>query len=152
MKIFIDSSVLIEFENGRRQELLEFLRTSNGDLFINSIVVSEYVYRLLGILAEKSPMSLAESGKIGETLNKHETKLLLSRFEYLNISKLAMLQSIDFMRNYNLLPNDALILATCKLENIAILASYDADFTKACQKEGIKLIAKVEDLQGLFGF
>ncbi|MFN3489744.1 MAG: type II toxin-antitoxin system VapC family toxin [Emticicia sp.] len=146
MKVFIDSSVLIEFENGRRQELLDSLRTSNNDLFINSIVVSEYIYRLLGILAEKSPMSVAESGKIGETLNKHETKLLLSRFEYLNISKMAMLQSIDFMKNYNLLPNDALILATCKLENIAILASFDSDFTKACQKEGIKLISKIEDL------
>ena len=142
MKIFVDSSVLIEFENDRRQELLDSLRTSNNDLFINSIVVSEYLYRLLGILAEKSPMSVAESGKIGEILNKHETKLLLSRFEYLNISKVAMLQSIDFMKNYNLLPNDALILATCKLENIAVLASFDSDFTKACKKEGIRLISK----------
>jgi predicted nucleic acid-binding protein len=57
-----------------------------------------------------------------------------------------MFQSIDFMKIYNLLPNDALILATCKLENIAILASYDTDFTKACLNEGIKLISKVEDL------
>jgi len=145
MKIFIDSSVLIEFESGRRQELLELLSNSNNDLYINSIVLSEYIYRLLVILAEKSPMSVAESGKIGETLNKHETKLLLSRFEYINIPKLAMLQSIDFMKNYNLLPNDALIIATCKIENISVLDSYDSDFTKACLKEGIKLIAKVED-------
>lgn len=109
MKIFVDSSVLIEFENGRRQELFDSLRTSNNDLFISCIVVSEYVYRLLGILAEKSPMSVAESGKIAETLNKHNTQLLLSTFEYLNVSKQAMLSSIDFMKNYNLLPNDALI-------------------------------------------
>jgi uncharacterized protein len=146
MKIFVDSSVLIEFENGRRQELLEALRASNHELFINSIVASEYVYRLLGILAEKSPMAVAESGKIGETLDKHQTKLLLSAFEYLNISKLAMLQSIDLMKIYNLLPNDALVLVTCKLENISILASYDSDFRRACQTEGIKLIMSVEDL------
>jgi uncharacterized protein len=57
-----------------------------------------------------------------------------------------MFQSIDFMKIYNLLPNDALILATCKLENITILATYDTDFTKACLEEGIKLISKVEDL------
>jgi uncharacterized protein len=146
MKIFVDSSILIEFENGRRQELLEALRATNHELFINCIVGSEYVYRLLGILAEKSPMSVAESGKIGETLDKHETKLLLSAFEYLNIPKLSMLQSIDLMKIYNLLPNDALILATCKLENISILASYDSDFRRACQAEGIKLIMSVEDL------
>lgn len=145
MKVFVDSSVLIEFENGRRQALLETLRNSEHELYINGIVVSEYVYRLLGILAEKSPMSVAESGKIAETLDKHQTKLLLSTFEYLNISKKAMFLSIDFMKSYNLLPNDALILATCKLETIAILASYDTDFTDACQKENIKLISKTED-------
>lgn len=150
MKIFVDSSILIEFENGRRQELLELLKSSNHGLYINSIVVSEYIYRLLGILAEKSPVSVAESGKIGETLDKHHTKLLLSTFEYLNISKMAMFYSIDLMKTYNLLPNDALILATCKLENIAILASYDTDYVNACKKEGIKLISKVEDFIASF--
>ena len=104
------------------------------------------MYKLLGIITGKSPMSVCESGKIYETLELHDTFGFLSNFSYLNISKTVMLQSIDFMKIYNLLPNDALILATCKLENIAILASYDTDFTKACLEEGIKLISKVEDL------
>lgn len=91
-------------------------------------------------------MSVCESGQIQETLEMHDTVGFLSNFSYSTISRAAMLKSIDYMKNYNLLPNDAMILASCKLENIAILASYDSDFRKACQNEGIKLISKVEDL------
>lgn len=47
---------------------------------------------------------------------------------------------LSFMRMYNLLPNDALILATCKLQNISLFASLDSDFTIPCSSENIKLI------------
>lgn len=52
MRVFIDSSILIEFENGRQPELFDALLASNHELFINGIVASEYLYRLLGILGE----------------------------------------------------------------------------------------------------
>lgn len=146
MKIFVESSVLIEFANERRPDLFDALLASPHELYINSVVVSEFVYKLLGIIAGKSPMSVCESRQIEATLELHDTVGFLSNFGYLNISKVAMIQSISFMKTYNLLPNDALILATCKLENILVLASYDSDFFKACQKEGIQLISKMEDL------
>ena len=147
MKVFVDSSVLIEFANERHPaELLDALLDSSHELYINNIVVSEFVYKLLGIIAGKSPMSVCESEQIQETLEMYDAVAFLSSFSYLTISKAAMLKSIDYMKNYNLLPNDAMILASCKLENIAILASYDSDFREACQNEGIKLISKVEDL------
>ena len=50
------------------------------------------------------------------------------------------------MRKYNLLPNDALILASCKAQNIAVLGSHDSDFTAACAAEWIRLISKASDL------
>lgn len=146
MKIFVDSSILIEYANERRPELLDALLDLSHEIYINNIVVSEFVYKLLGIIAGKSPMSVCESRQIQETLEMYDTVRFLSNFSYLTISKTAMLKSIDYMKNYNLLPNDAMILASCKLENIAILASYDSDFREACQNEGIKLISKVEDL------
>lgn len=79
-------------------------------------------------------MSVCESRQIEATLELHDTVGFLSNFGYLNISKVAMIQCISFMKTYTHLPNDALILATCKLENILVLASYDSDFFKACQK------------------
>ncbi|WP_262711954.1 PIN domain-containing protein [Dyadobacter flavalbus] len=54
---------------------------------------------------------------------------------------------LEMMAKYNLLPNDALILASCKLNNIKMLASFDEnDFTIACAGENIKLVQSVADL------
>ncbi|WP_262508243.1 PIN domain-containing protein [Spirosoma fluviale] len=53
---------------------------------------------------------------------------------------------LHYMEQYNLLPNDALILATCKLNGIEKIASYDADFAPACLGEGIQLIRSVSDI------
>ena len=44
------------------------------------------------------------------------------------------------MSKYNLLPNDAIILATCKLHGITQLASHDTDFIDPCKAEGIELL------------
>jgi len=46
------------------------------------------------------------------------------------------------MQQYNLLPNDAIILATCKIHNITQLASHDKDFEAACKAEGITLLTE----------
>ena len=141
MKVFIDSSVLIEFENGRNQELLtKLLEKPALNLCLNSVVASEYFYKLLGILAGKSPMSACESEKIDEVLSEHDTLLFLTYFTLLDTPKEAIILSLSLMRTYNLLPNDALILATCKLQNIAVIASLDSDFTVACRSENIRLI------------
>ncbi len=140
MKILVDSSILIEFEKGTRADLLMYLLKRGDELYINSTIASEYLYKLLGILGGKSPMSISESKGIKATLSKHETQDFLLNFNYLPIIQEAMLLSIDLMKKHNLLPNDAQMLATCKIYQIAILASFDADFTDACHEEGITLI------------
>lgn len=145
MRVFLDSSILIEFENGRNPDLLSILLDNPKlELCLNSIVASEYFYKLVGILAGKSPISVCESGKINEILSKHDTKSFLSFFTLLDTPQEAILLSLLFMQKYNLLPNDALILATCKVCNIAILASFDSDYINACSSENIQLINSSE--------
>ncbi|HHG75545.1 MAG TPA: PIN domain-containing protein [Persephonella sp.] len=51
------------------------------------------------------------------------------------------------IEKYNLLTNDALILATCKYYGIDKIASLDSDFEKATVSENIKLIRSVNDLK-----
>ncbi|HRG36773.1 MAG TPA: PIN domain-containing protein [Chitinophagales bacterium] len=53
------------------------------------------------------------------------------------------------MSKYNLLPNDALILATCKLNQINMIASFDSDFKTACEKEKIQYIDSVKTFNSL---
>ncbi|WP_366513876.1 PIN domain-containing protein [Thermococcus aggregans] len=57
------------------------------------------------------------------------------------------LLSTEISRKYGLLPNDALILATCKFYSIKYLISFDSDFENACKKEGIVLIDSLEKLR-----
>ncbi|MFN0216521.1 MAG: type II toxin-antitoxin system VapC family toxin [Saprospiraceae bacterium] len=146
MKVFIDSSLLVEYEKQTKTDLLDGLLESEHLLFINPIVASEYLYQLLGILGGRSPMAICESKKIAETLESHETASFLSGFQLLPIPDAAIGESIIMMRKHNLLPNDAIILASCKLQNVVILGSHDSDFTFACKAEGIRLISIISDL------
>lgn len=146
MNIFLDSGLLIEYEKQAQTELLEALLESEHQIFINPIVFSEYLYQLLGILGGRSPMSICESGKISETLSLHDTKTFISGFQILPIPDDALSLAVDFMKKHNLLPNDAIILASCKIQNVLVLASYDSDFFNACAAEGIRLVSKMQDL------
>ena len=146
MKVFIDSSLLVEYEKQTKTDLLDALLDSEHLLFINPIVVSEYLYQLLGILGGRSPMAICESKKIAATLEPHDTASFLSGFQVLPIPDAAVEECIAMMCKHNLLPNDAIILTSCKLQNVAVLASHDSDFKNACQAEGIRLISSVSDL------
>jgi predicted nucleic acid-binding protein len=147
MKIFVDSSILIEYEKQAQTELFEALVAEGHQLYINPIVVSEYLYHLIAIRGAKSPLTIRENGKIAETLTGHDTAEFLSSVAYLPIPADAVPLCIELIKRHNLLPNDALILATCKLQSIAILASYDSDFTSACHIESITLISNISDLK-----
>ncbi|RLG58031.1 MAG: hypothetical protein DRN95_04950 [Candidatus Hydrothermarchaeota archaeon] len=53
----------------------------------------------------------------------------------------------DYIIKYGLLPNDALVLATCKFYEIDCLVSLDEeDFIEPCRKENIHLISDVKAL------
>lgn len=51
------------------------------------------------------------------------------------------------MSKYNLLPNDALLLAACKTHGIPAFASFDPDFIAPCRGEGIRLLQTPADFQ-----
>ena len=68
-KIFLDSSILIEALKGNKQEFYySIVSDIKNSFYINSIVVSEYLYFLVGFSGGSSPRSLKESGKIKDSL------------------------------------------------------------------------------------
>ena len=46
---------------------------------------------------------------------------------------------IEILENYNLLPNDALIAATCKHHGIKKIATFDEDFKRVDFLEVVKI-------------
>ncbi|AHF79401.1 PIN domain-containing protein [Thermococcus paralvinellae] len=68
-------------------------------------------------------------------------------FKFLEANEFVYRISRDLIDKYGLLPNDALILATCKFYGVKYLVSLDDDFEYPCKREGIVLIDSAEKLK-----
>ena len=125
-RVFVDSSVIVEALKGN-EKAIEILRTlKNCALVINPIVFSEVVY-----------IFIKHSGRS----NLDKVLELLNSFVMLDLTGEVVRIAERYITNFKMLPNDALILATCKYYGIDSLASLDSDFEVCCKAEGIKLIA-----------
>lgn len=61
--------------------------------------------------------------------------------QWAEVSEEAAQMVPQLMADFNLLPNDALIIATCVSRNLSALASFDPDFTEVYKSKNLALIA-----------
>lgn len=141
IKVFVDSSLFIEYIKGNKTELLEKLFASELDLCINSTVLSELLYYYLGYYGGKSPRTLKENNAIQEVFLKNNPQELIDELTLITEDNSLKEQTINAMKKYNLLSNDAIILVDCKNNQINYVASYDSDFEDFCKGENINLIS-----------
>jgi len=141
-KIFIDSSVLVEALKGNKISFYhQLISEIDNECFINETVLSEYLYYFLAINGDASPRTLQEQNKIEAIINSHLNEaIILENFSFIKSEPSFINIVPSFMAKYNLLPNDAIILATCKIHSINQLASHDTDFIIPCKVEGIELL------------
>ena len=145
VEVFTDSSVLVEYIKDRKIALLNYLLKHQRDLTINSTVISEFLFYFIGLKGNKSPMTLKRDNSIGAIIEQNDPVAILEDFTVLPESSDTALV-VSLMKKHNLLPNDALILATCLRHKIPYLASYDVtDFASACATEGIVLLSDAEE-------
>ncbi len=145
MKIFIDSCILIEYTKGRGVQFFNFM-VDSYDLLINQVVTSEYLYKYIGIKLQKAPLTSKVNGTVQQAFTDGKAYLLLKHLHYLPCNNEITISAIDLMKKYNLLPNDALILATCIANNIEYLATYDSDFEIPCIEENIAILNNLSQL------
>lgn len=146
-KIFLDSSILVESTKGTQTDLYEYLVSRDDyEKCISQIVLSEYTFYLLIIEGGKAPLTLKRDGAIPSIIQLYNPSDFLAELTFLEPGSAVVPVYLRYMQQYNLLPNDALILATCKLNGITRIASYDTDFEPACRGEGIQLIRQVSEL------
>lgn len=143
-RIFLDSSIFIEPLKGNKVVFYESLVSDmTKQLFIDDVVLSEYLYYILMFSSDVSPKTLQRKNKIKETLEQVPRVILaINNFIFLPGNQRFLTAVPAFMSKYNLLPNDAIILATCKLHKTA-LASHDSDFINPCEEENIELIRDI---------
>ena len=139
--IFIDSSVLIEYNKGTKIKLLSSLLNSQQNIcYINETVISEFLYHFLAKNSDISPKTLQRKNQIVNVFERSKQYTIIHLFSFLATDESILNLVPSFMQQYNLLPNDAIILATCKIHNISQLASHDKDFTETCKGDGIELL------------
>ena len=149
MKIFLDSSILIEYVKGNKIDVLEAIvhPDSGYDPYINHIVYSEFLFHFLSLTARKSPLTLKNSSAISTLLTQDEPIEFIRNFSVVEMNTETIERSYEFMIKYNLLPNDALIFASCISHKIPCLATYDRDFIAICEQEEIQMIQNLEDIR-----
>ncbi len=152
-KIFVDSSVIVEYLKGNEKAIgliNTILGKTNFKAYTNDIVYSEVAYVFIRTKSGKSHLTLKKDKSIVSNIGREFINSAYPLFEFLNflvISKEAISIANDFIKKYGLLPNDALILATCKFHKIECLASLDIeDFKEPCAREGIALVSTPSDL------
>ncbi|MDI3497206.1 type II toxin-antitoxin system VapC family toxin [Archaeoglobus sp.] len=135
-RIFLDSSVLVESLKGKdfAIEIIEVLRGKEALLVVNPIVFSEVTYLFM---------------KYGGKSRLRELFSMLNSLAIFEVNAESVSIAEKLILDYNLLPNDALILATCKYYGIKYLASLDTDFEKACEAEKVTLINSPETAGGI---
>jgi len=102
--------------------------------------LSEYLYLLIDYNGGTSPRTLKERSAIQTILNKSLSELdFLNDLIILPSSNIVRWLVPKFMSAYNLLPNDAIILTTCKIHSTQKLAWHDVDFNP-CALQGIELL------------
>ena len=148
-KIFLDSSILVEYLKGNKTDLLDYLlKTEDYSLFISQIVISEFYFHALAAYSNKAPLTLKTSGGIGAIMQLHQPHEFLRLFNFLPDDVAFIETSAQLMQRYNLLPNDALIISSCQHHAIIHIASYDvSDIAPVCKAENMILISSITDLQ-----
>ena len=145
--VFLDSSIVVEYSKNTQTELLDYLLGSNyHKLFVSETVLSEFTFYWLAGRGNKAPYTLKTRGDIPSIIESDSPLKFLNQFTLLPAQDETVGLFIDLMQRYNLLPNDALIIATTKLHGIPAIASHDDDFIPACEGENIQLIRNLSDL------
>ncbi|MEZ0248081.1 MAG: type II toxin-antitoxin system VapC family toxin [Thermoproteus sp.] len=135
MKVFFDSNVLIKYLYGSNdaRELVERALDGEWTGYINDVVVSEVVYGYLrlatGLPKHELRRYVARGGAALGALLRRDVVPLLEAFELLPVGVDAR-GVADVMERFGLLPNDALIAATCRFYGIETIATFDEDFKK----------------------
>jgi predicted nucleic acid-binding protein len=135
--VFIDSSVIVGFLAADREalDLLDRLEES-FDLVINDVVFSEVTYRIMyhGYVEKYGRFQVWElRGRIGEFVNAYEVMgdfIRAASLRVVPINQDVVDLAIQLGKAHGLLPNDALIAATCKYYGIRRIATFDKDFEK----------------------
>jgi len=152
MKVFVDTSFFIDFFRGKKEAKEIYEQIVSEELYTSLNVLEETTYILMKLKAFDLT-GIKEHYDLIKELKKNEKVYgdcfnLSKEFFYSllkwSVTVLSITLSwddvLEVMEKYHLLPNDALIAATCKHYGIKKIATFDPDFKEVDFLEVIELV------------
>ena len=131
--VFVNSSLFLKILEGdvkAKETFLSLYRTEK--LYRNAIVYSEVIYVWIKLVTGKRSFELKKVPEkvIGTCSEIGNIRAFLDLAQSLPLSAEIENLAEEIMQNYGLLPNDALIAATCRHYGIRKIATFDEDFRR----------------------
>jgi len=129
---FIDSNVFLKILEGDEEIYRQFLALSQKkQIYRNPIVGSEVVHVFIRLYTGKRPHEIKTNPDIitGIKTELQKVEKLIDLAQTIPITYSEEETARKIMKDYGLLPNDALIAATCLQHSITEIATFDNDFT-----------------------
>ncbi|MBO8179427.1 MAG: PIN domain-containing protein [Archaeoglobus sp.] len=121
MGIFFDTNFIVnlivetDFTGKARAIVEKYIEEE----FITSVTVVEETLFVLKRLTKETNSKIVEM-----------VKTVIEGLDIVVVDKLPLSEFLDVFGSYDLLPNDALIAATCKYHGIKRIATFDEDFKR----------------------
>ncbi len=101
-KIFLDSSVLVEWAKKTQTELYDYLSAATPyTLCVSHIVLSEFAYYWLVVEGKKAPVTLKRDGVIPRIIASHSPIDLLTKSVLLETGPAVIPLYLRYMEQYN---------------------------------------------------
>ena len=126
--VFIDSSVFLDFLEGKEKAKTLLEEYSGLEGCINDIVFSEVLFVYIKAETGKKSYELKKQPELVKSIELNDIVELLGRYRALDVGEAVKSGAEGLIKKYGLLPNDALIAATCKHYGIRKIATFDSDF------------------------
>jgi len=137
--VFIDSSVFLDFLEGKEKAKTLLEQYSGLEGCINDIVFSEVLFVYIKAETGKKSYELKKQPELVTSVELNDIVELLGRYRTLDVGEAVKSEAERLIKKYGLLPNDALIAATCKHYGITKIATFDSDFKRVDFLEVIDL-------------
>ena len=128
--VFIDSSVFLDFLEGKEKAKTLLEEYSGLEGCINDIVFSEVLFVYIKAETGKKSYELKKQPELVKSIELNDIVELLGRYRALDVGEAVKSGAEGLIKKYGLLPNDALIAATCKHYGIRKIATFDSDFDR----------------------
>ncbi|NOZ58856.1 MAG: PIN domain-containing protein [Euryarchaeota archaeon] len=130
--VLVDSNVLIHHLAGdlKAKKIVDSVEGGVFEGYINQIIISEVIFVFLKLSTKMNVYHLKKKPDIIRRTNLDKVYDLLGLFDELPSHRDITVMAKEIMHTYGLLPNDALIAATCRHYGIRRLATFDSDFER----------------------